>query len=291
MRHGLIFAAVILTILCSSCKAEENKKMEGTAEIEKMQETERTVKGNVCLEGRNVGGLKESEVRDIIRVHSERVNTGVVNAVLNEKSWKISREKDGKSVDAEATLQKLLNAKEGEKVRLVLKTLKPQVTAEALRKNIVEIASYTTPLLDRRHSRVNNIDLASEKINGYKLQPGEEFSFNKAVGRRTEAKGYEEAPIIIKTPDGPEKKLGVGGGICQLSSTIYNAAEECGLEITERHLHSKNVGYVPKGEDATVAYGSIDLKFKNSRSHPIMLRVHLKRKSLTVKVYENRNST
>lgn len=170
-------------------------------------------------------------------------------------------------------------------IELTPQNLESETKADKKGKKVV-IASYTTKLLDRSNNRINNIDIASEKLNKKLINPGEEFSFNKAVGRRTEAKGYEEAPIIIMTEDGPEKSEGVGGGVCQLSTTLFNAVEEAKLKITERHLHSKKIGYVPKGEDATVVYGKMDFKFINTRENPIEIRVKLTKKSLTVKLFE-----
>ena len=165
----------------------------------------------------------------------------------------------------------------------------PAITSSKLEKNIAVIGSYTTRILDKRDARLNNIHLAAERLDYEKVYPGEEFSFNGVLGKRTVKKGYEKAPIIIKTEKGPQKKYGMGGGICQLSSTLYNATRKSDLKITERHSHSKTVGYVPKGRDAMVAYGSSDLKFINDRSHPIMIRVFVSDNHLTVKILENRN--
>jgi vancomycin resistance protein YoaR len=274
--HCVIFIFLVASVI-SGCVSKDLEKME------------RMARKDVHLEGKNIGGMKESEILENLRASSVNFDEEAVDAVFDEATWEVHPEKEGKKLDVERTLSAIMNAGEGEDIRFVVQSQLPKITSDMFNKNIIEIGSYTTPLLDRSDSRVNNIDLASEKINGFKLAPGEEFSFNKVVGRRTEAKGYEEAPIIIRTEDGPKKGTGVGGGICQLSSTMYNAVEEGGLEVTERHMHSKNVGYVPKGEDATVAYGKVDFKFRNSKSHPIMIVVHLSERSLTVKIIENRN--
>ncbi len=277
-RYLTVTILVFLVIsIISGCESKVLKKPERTAEKD------------VMLEGKNVGGMTESEIMENLKTYAASFDEEAVDAVFDETTWEIQPEKEGRTLDVKRTLDAVMNAGEGENIRYVVQRQLPQVTSDKLNVNVVEIGSYTTPLLDRSVSRVNNIDLASEKISGLKLAPGEEFSFNKVVGRRTEAKGYEEAPIIIRTEDGPEKGYGIGGGICQLSSTIYNAVEEGGLEITERHMHSKNVGYVPKGEDATVAYGKVDFKFRNSKQYPIMIVVNLSSKSLTVRIIENRN--
>lgn len=273
MRVGISIVCGIIILMFTSCASESHNEK---------------VKNNVTLEGENIGGLDRDQVIEILNSYSKKMDIEVVDAAYDEKTWTLSREeRPGKKVNIEKTLEVVMNAEEGQNVELIFDDLLPKLTSLQVKQGIKEIASYTTPLLDRRDSRINNIDIASSEVDYYKLLPGEEFSFNKVVGRRAEWKGYENAPIIVKTPEGPKKKLGLGGGVCQLSTTLYNAAEECGLEITERHLHSKSVGYVPKGEDATVSYGSVDLKFRNNRNYPIMIRVFLKSRSLTVKIYEN----
>jgi len=150
---------------------------------------------------------------------------------------------------------------------------------------IQKIGSFTTPLINRTKNRVTNIKIASDKIDKHIILPGQEFSFNGVVGKATKDKGYKAAPIFISTREGTKSVYDTGGGICQLSSTLYNAAKKAGLKITERNSHTKKVPYIEKGADATIAYGSADLKFINSIIHPVELRVYLKDKELTVKVY------
>jgi len=149
------------------------------------------------------------------------------------------------------------------------------------------IGTCTTELLSKTESRINNIQLAAQQLDNIAVEPGEEFSFNKELGKRTTAKGYEKAPIIIKTEEGPKKGYGVGGGICQISSTLYNAVYDAGLKVTERHSHSKNVGYLPRGKDAAVTYGGKDFKFVNTRDKAITIKTYLSDDYLTVKIFEN----
>jgi len=276
-RHVYLFIAVLIFIIA----------IPGCSKLSEV--SERKVKEEVRLEGYDVGGLKESQVLEIIENYASKNDKEAVNAKLDENTWEVYAEKQGQKVNVDKTLEAVLNANEGEKVKYVVEKAYPKVTCDMLQNNIVEIASYSTPLLNRSDNRINNIQLAVEEIDYYKLEPGEEFSFNRVVGKRTKAKGYEEAPIIIRTEDGPKKGNGVGGGVCQISSTLYNVVEECGLDITERHIHSKNVGYVPRGEDATVTYGSVDFKFRNNRKHPVMIRVWVSEKRVTAKIVENRN--
>jgi vancomycin resistance protein YoaR len=164
----------------------------------------------------------------------------------------------------------------------------PLIT-DRLTESTIEIGSAVTPLLDRSKTRINNIKLACEYLYNLEIRPGEEFSFNGELGKRTNAKGYKKAPVIIRTKDGPKKGYGTGGGICQLSSTLYNAVDDAGLKITERHNHSKSVGYVEKGRDAAVVYGKKDFKFVNSRPNTVIIRTYLDEDSLTVKIFENRS--
>ncbi len=132
-----------------------------------------------------------------------------------------------------------------------------------------QIGSYTTNLYDKNENRISNISTAAEDLNHTVLEPGEIFSFNETLGRRTEEKGYEEAPIMVQG----KKDTGTGGGICQISSTLYNAALSADMKIVERHRHSKAVPYVPEGKDATVVYGSKDLKFKNIKDYPVEILI------------------
>jgi len=297
LRLSLSLAILlVLLLVLTSCNTGSEVKIsekpvqeDPTARAIEFTLNERSISKNVYLNDENVGSLKESEILAKINELAGKLDTDAVDAAMDNTTWKVTKGKVGKKVNADRTMKALLDAREGERIDLIVEEVMPPVTSQKLLGNIVVIGDYTTRLLNRGSNRVNNIDLASEKIDYYKLSPGEEFSFNKVVGRRTEAKGYEDAPIIIKTKKGPKKGIAVGGGICQVSTTLYNAAEECGLEMVERHLHSKDVGYVPKGEDATVSYGSADFRFKNSRSHPIMIRTSLEKRTLNVKIIENRN--
>lgn len=127
------------------------------------------------------------------------------------------------------------------------------------------LGDYKTPLLNKDKDRVNNIKLAAKKIDGYRLQPGAVFSFNDIVGKRDAANGFKVAAIIVNG----EYDEDMGGGVCQLSSTLYNAADKAGLEIIERHSHSRAVSYLPAGKDAAVSYGYLDFKFKNNKDYTL----------------------
>ncbi len=131
----------------------------------------------------------------------------------------------------------------------------------------ITVAEATTNIIDKGENRVNNILLACQKISGIKLSAEEEFSFNKTTGRKTAKNGYKSAPILV---DG-EKSYGIGGGVCQVSTTIYMAAKSGGFEITEHHNHSESVAYAPEGMDATVVYGFKDFRFRNNTENDIYI--------------------
>jgi vancomycin resistance protein YoaR len=157
----------------------------------------------------------------------------------------------------------------------------PRVTAELLKSIDGLLSSFTTSLGGSSRNRVHNIGLACKEIDGTVLLPGEVFSYNETVGPRSSAAGYREAPIIVKGKLVP----GLAGGICQVSTTVFNAALLSGLEIESRRNHALPVHYVPAGRDATVSYGSIDLRFKNDLGHPIYLEVDSAGRRVTVKIW------
>ena len=132
------------------------------------------------------------------------------------------------------------------------------------------IGGASTRLLDKEDNRVHNIALVVDKLNGTIIQPGDKFSFNDSVGERSEERGFREATALF----GKEKIRAFGGGVCQVSTTIYQAARNAGLEIEERHQHKKKIPYAEVGEDATVDFAAdFDLVFENSTDRPIEIIV------------------
>ena len=150
-----------------------------------------------------------------------------------------------------------------------LKTLCPNVTTNMIGTEAFPdmLSTYSTRYSTRDRDRTTNLQLAASKINGTVLMPGETFSYNQVVGERTISAGYKEAPIYVNG----EVVDGLGGGICQITSTLYNAVLYANLEIVERSNHQFVPSYVTASRDATVVYGSIDFKFKNNRDYPIKL--------------------
>ena len=129
------------------------------------------------------------------------------------------------------------------------------------------LSDFSTRYAASNRNRTTNLIIASNKINGTVLMPGEIFSYNKIVGERTIAAGYKEAPIYVEG----KVQDGLGGGICQIATTLYNAALFANLEIVERSNHQFVPSYANASRDATVVYGAIDFKFKNNREYPIKI--------------------
>jgi vancomycin resistance protein YoaR len=156
-----------------------------------------------------------------------------------------------------------------------------RTTAEARAMDINGlVASYQT-FYGGEPNRIHNVQLVSHLVDKHVIAPGETFSFNGTTGARTEDKGFLEAPVIING----ELKTGLGGGVCQVSTTVFNAAYEAGLPIVSRTNHALYISHYPQGRDATVNYPDTDLKFTNDTGHWILLRTWVGSSSLTVALY------
>lgn len=166
-------------------------------------------------------------------------------------------------------------------VPLPIEPDKPEVTSEDAAGIDTLLARFTTSFNPQRRDRTHNLELAAGTIDGVILKPGQEFSYNAFVGPRLLDRGYREAPIFIKGKLEP----GVGGGVCQVSSTLYNSALFAGLNIIERHPHSRTVPYVHAGRDATVAYGLQDFRFENSNPSSVAVLTNVTGSRLTVDIY------
>ena len=174
---------------------------------------------------------------------------------------------EGIDIDKESLLKAV---DDGVQVTLPYKVIPPAVTKDDLKKQAfsVTLASYTSYFDPSVAGRTNNIRKAVERINGYIMMPGDEFSYNRVLGERTVAAGYDYA----NSYSGGTIIQEVGGGICQVSSTLYVAVLYADLKVTKRYNHSLAVSYVPKGMDATVSYGTLDFCFANDTQKPIMIK-------------------
>lgn len=146
-----------------------------------------------------------------------------------------------------------------------------------------KIGEYVTFFNSNNKERNNNIYLAAKAINNYVLFPGEIFSFNKVVGERTAGKGYLPATVIVNG----EFSEDFGGGICQVSSTLFNAVDNAGLKVVQRNSHSREVSYVPPKRDATVSWNGPDLIFKNDYNQPILILAKSIENKLIIEIYSS----
>lgn len=184
----------------------------------------------------------------------------------------------------EDAVNRVLETSNGKDIVVVPATVKqPAVTTEALKASLLcdELGTFSSDFSSSSADRAHNIQLACDKINGYVLAPGEEFSYNDVVGPRTAERGFRVANVYV----GNTVQPGIGGGICQVSSTMFNAVVYADLEITARRNHTLPVTYVPMGRDATVSYGSVDFKFKNNYSKPIEIRAICDGRTNIISIY------
>ena len=190
----------------------------------------------------------------------------------------------GISFDKDAAETEYLNLADGKTMEIAILKEKPDVTTSNL-ENVLfgdVLATYKTTYNASNKDRSTNLEVAAKNMNGTILLPGEEFSYNKVVGQRTYANGFKDAHIFA----GGKVVDGLGGGICQISSTLYNAILKVdGIEITERKNHMMYPEYVEPSLDATVVWGSIDFRFKNTRETPIKIVASVKNGIATTTVY------
>ena len=146
-----------------------------------------------------------------------------------------------------------------------------------------EISSFSTAIKDNEQGRLTNISLTCSALNNTIVKKGETFSFNNVVGKPTVQRGYQEASIIINH----KTERGIGGGNCQVSSTLYNAVLNIpNLAIIERHEHGKDVTYVPEGKDAAVSFGSLDFKFRNDTQNDIKIEAASNNQTITIRLIQ-----
>ncbi|RAP75658.1 VanW family protein [Paenibacillus montanisoli] len=208
------------------------------------------------------------------------------NAAINDQGG-IIPEENGHRLDQRVFTEKFFEFFYGTGSSVIdapLVDVYPRVDRELLA-NIKEkpIGQYATYYNSRNKNRSHNIKLAAKAINNTVIFPGETFSFNKVVGKRTKEKGYLEAPVIVRG----ELSEGIGGGICQVSSTLFNATDRAGLRIVKRYSHSRNVPYVRPGRDATVSWDGPDFVFQNLYNQPILIRAQAVPGKLFVAIYSS----
>jgi vancomycin resistance protein YoaR len=191
----------------------------------------------------------------------------------------------GREVDVPGTARSILRAALSPTNRLahlaLVRTTPQLTTAEAKTRGIREVVGTYTTEYGGIANRIHNVQLVAHLIDGHFIPPHQEFSFNHTTGSRDASKGFLEAPVIING----ELQNGLGGGVCQVSTTVFNAAYEAGLRITSRTNHALYISHYPLGRDATVNYPDTDLRFVNDTGHWLLLRSFVGASSLTVTLY------
>lgn len=207
------------------------------------------------------------------------------NAYLSyNRKLKIIKEINGINIDFNLFYEKLINnylIKDNVKINIPIRIIKPEICYEDLKNVSNEMASFSTSFSKSTLDRKHNIKVALLKINGTKLGPNEQFSFNQTVGKRTRENGFRMAKIISSG----EFVDGVGGGVCQVSTTLYNSALLAGLKIDKANKHSEKVGYVQTGFDSMVNWGSSDLVFTNNTNNDIYIFTEVTGNSMIIKIF------
>ena len=216
--------------------------------------------------------FEDPEKINIEKIYEEIYKEARDAYIIEDKEkdiFELHKEENG--VDFKITVEeaKQIIIKEKEIYTIPLKITKPKVAVKDLGDKLFKktLSKYTTIYDAGNYNRSHNVALAAKTLNGTILLPGETFSYNGKLGNTNAAKGYKQATAYV----GGKVVPSYGGGICQVSSTLYNAVLYANLEIVERYNHSYAVSYVPAGRDATVAYGGKDFKFKNNRTYPIKI--------------------
>ena len=218
--------------------------------------------------------LLEEYVRQTAERIDRPVREGAIESFNTETYEFVFTEAEaGLELDQEALKQSIGEAirQGGGSAGFVIRQIEPQVTTEEIASRYGLINYAITNASSSSKARLNNIKLAMSMINGKRLAPGETFSFNETVGQRTTARGFRKATAY----SGGDVTEQVGGGICQVSTTLFNAAVKADMEILERHNHSLTVAYIDKGKDATVDWDSQDLKFKNTSDDDVYICCYL----------------
>lgn len=234
---------------------------------------------------------KQKTAEEVVKIAAQ-MDRAPVNArvtVTGSETVDVVPGKVGQKVDQNASvaaIEKALQALDQDSAALVVREKQPKISAKELSNLEVVLGSYRTTYSAGKVDRSHNLQLAIKSINGTVVMPGEVFSADQAIGPRDQEHGFRDAPIFA---DG-EITPATGGGICQIASTIYNAALFAGLPIVERHHHSQPVTYTPAGRDATVYAGSLDLRFSNDTGYPVVVLGQMGSGSVTINIVGKREA-
>ncbi|WP_152523976.1 VanW family protein [Sporomusa ovata] len=228
----------------------------------------RLVADQVTIEGQLVGAMTVEEASRVLINVAKAKDVPAVNAGFAPETGEVIPERLGQRLNVSATLNELLAAAPGSKVAPVYQHFAPDITQDKLARSH-RLGCYATQILDDSPGRLTNIRLTAKLINNTVLESGQEFSFNRLTGEPTASRGFQPAAVF---GDKGKTEQGLGGGMCQVSSTLYNAVLAANLTVTERHPHSQPVNYVPPGKDATT-YTDKDFRFINTTRHRLISRV------------------
>lgn len=238
-----------------------------------------------------VTSLDAEGFNKFLKIIEKEQNKSPVNATMDHEwsGFLITPHEIGRKINGDALNKSIIEAVDNSLddsdiiVNVDFNKVYPKILEDDLKSINTKIASYTTSFTNSSFGRCRNIEMAAKYIDNTVVMPGDEFSFNRVVGATTPGKGFEYAKVIKNGTFIDE----IGGGVCQVSSTLYNAVLKSNLYITERKNHSKIISYVPMGQDAMIAYGASDFKFKNNYSFPILLEVIVQNKEITFNIFSN----
>lgn len=226
---------------------------------------------NLTLKNTSIELITEEQSPNEINLDTiyNEIHKQPVNAYFTQNPFSVYPSETGTDFAITLDEAKNLLKENNSEFTIPLKTLYPDVTTNMIGTEAFPdlLSEFSTQYAASNRNRTTNLILAANKINGTVLMPGETFSYNKVVGERTIAAGYKEAPIYVSG----RVEDGLGGGICQITTTLYNAVLYANLEIVERSNHQFVPSYANASRDATVVYGAIDFKFKNNRNYPIKI--------------------
>ncbi|OPZ83309.1 MAG: Vancomycin B-type resistance protein VanW [Firmicutes bacterium ADurb.Bin419] len=205
------------------------------------------------------------------------------SAIFNNGTVKFDKEVVGKKIDIDKNLdmiENILMERNFSPIELMVDNIFPRIQYHQISVIDKVISSFSTSFNAQKTDRSYNIKLACERINNKLLLPGDEFSMDKMLGSRSISNGYRNAPVIIKG-----KYLeGVGGGVCQVTTTLYVAVLKSKFEVVERKPHSMPLGYADPGQDATISEGYIDFKFRNNKEYPVLISAQVSGSSIVIKI-------
>ena len=227
---------------------------------------------------------KVPEPIDIDKIHSE-IYKEVQDAYYTKDPFEIHPEVEGVDFNVEEA-KAMIEAEDKEEYTIKLTITKPKVTVNDIGTEAFpdKLGTFTTRYDARDKDRTTNLIIACQKLNNQVVLAGDTFSYNKTLGERTIAAGYKNAKVY----ENGQVVDGIGGGICQISSTLYNAVVDANLSIVERRNHQFVTSYVAAGKDATVVYGMTDFKFKNTRKYPIKIIATAQNGIATISIYGNK---